>query len=121
MAIQSLAREATVRSAYALASQADPPAARIFSFSRARPNILLATSEIADFVQTGGLAAVSASLPRALKPFCDARVLAPGYPSVLAKAASLTPVADMPGFAGLPPCTLALRDDAATGSASMSC
>jgi starch synthase len=105
MAFQSLAREAPIGSA--LAGPAAAPAARILAFSRARPKILFATSEIADFVQTGGLALVSASLPRALRPACDARVVLPGYASVLAKAPSLTAVAELPAFAGLPPCGVA--------------
>ena len=75
--------------------------------TRARPKILFATSEIADFVQTGGLAAVSASLPRALKPACDVRVVLPGYRCALAKAPPLTLLEQLPACAGLPPCTMA--------------
>lgn len=103
MALQSLAYEAT---GVAPASAGRPPA-RVLPLSRARPKILFATSEIADFVQTGGLAAVSASLPRALKSACDARVVLPGYRSVLAKAPQLTLVESLPGHAGLPPCAVA--------------
>ena len=104
MAIDSLAREANT----ALGGLVEPPAAaKIYSFSAAKPKILFVTSEIADLVQTGGLAAVSASLPRALKPFCEARVLLPGYPSVIAKAGPLTHVAEFPAYAGLPACGLA--------------
>jgi starch synthase len=107
MVIQSLAREPAYRPPHALAESEAPAAARIFAFAAAKPKILFATSEIADFVQTGGLAAVSASLPRALKPSCDVRVVLPGYRSVLANAGVLTPLAELPGFAGLPPCALA--------------
>ena len=41
--------------------------------------ILFATPEVSDFIQVGGLAAVSAALPRALRDFADVRVIIPGY------------------------------------------
>jgi starch synthase len=107
MALQSLAYEADSAIAAPIANSAGRPAGRVLPLSRARPKILFATSEIADFVQTGGLAAVSASLPRALRPACDVRIVLPGYRSVLAKAPALTLVESLPGHAGLPPCTLA--------------
>jgi len=51
-------------------------------------NILFATPECAPVVKTGGLGDVSAALPHALRELgIDARVLLPGYPSVLAAAA----------------------------------
>ena len=50
-------------------------------------NILFATPECAPVVKTGGLGDVSAALPHALRELgLDARVLLPGYPSVLAAA-----------------------------------
>ncbi len=78
MVLQSLAREAVSGPPHAYAEPVAPPAARIFAFAAAKPKILFATSEIADFVQTGGLAAVSASLPRALTASSDMRVAAAG-------------------------------------------
>ena len=48
--------------------------------------VLFVTSEMDDFIQVGGLAAVSAALPRALATLCDVRVIVPGYRKVLAKA-----------------------------------
>src|SRR3974390_1526643 len=36
-----------------------------------------------DFVRVGGLAAVSAALPRALRPWADTRILLPGYADVV--------------------------------------
>ena len=51
--------------------------------------VLFVTSEIADFVQTGGLGEVSAALPRALQGLCDVRVLIPGYRQVLEKQAPI--------------------------------
>ena len=41
--------------------------------------VLFVTTEMDDFIRVGGLAAVSAALPRALRPWADVRVLLPGY------------------------------------------
>ena len=65
--------------------------------------ILFATPEAADFIQVGGLAAVSAALPRALQKFADIRVVIPGYPAVLAGLRNLTLLGRCPAFAALPP------------------
>jgi starch synthase len=59
-----------------------------------------------DFVQVGGLAAVSAALPRALRGICDIRVILPGYRDLLAKLTSLEFIAAVPRVAGLPRCAL---------------
>jgi starch synthase len=64
--------------------------------------ILFATPEVSDFIQVGGLAAVSAALPRALRDFADIRLIIPGYPAVMAGIGDLTPVAECPAYAGLP-------------------
>ena len=64
--------------------------------------ILFATPEVSDFVQVGGLAAVSAALPRALRAFADIRVVIPGYSEVLARLENLTIITSYPSFAGLP-------------------
>jgi starch synthase len=64
--------------------------------------ILFATPEVSDFVQVGGLAAVSAALPRALQAFADIRVVIPGYSEVLARLEDLTIITSYPCFAGLP-------------------
>jgi starch synthase len=70
--------------------------------------VLFATSELDDFVQVGGLGAVSAALPRALRPHGDVRIVLPGYREVLAR---LKPpveiVGHCPAFAQLPPCSVA--------------
>jgi starch synthase len=68
--------------------------------------ILFVTSEMDDFVRVGGLAAVSAALPRALAPVCDIRVLVPGYPGVLARAGDLDIVGHCAAFAALPACRI---------------
>ena len=49
----------------------------------ARRKVLFVTSEISDYVQTGGLGEVSAALPRALRALSDVRILVPGYRQVL--------------------------------------
>jgi starch synthase len=64
--------------------------------------ILFATPETCDFVQVGGLAAVSAALPRALLPLADIRIVVPGYPQVLRGLNNLKVVGNSPAFAGLP-------------------
>lgn len=64
--------------------------------------ILFATPETCDFVQVGGLAAVSAALPRALLPFSDIRIVVPGYPQVLQGLDDLKVVGRCAGYAGLP-------------------
>lgn len=66
--------------------------------------ILFATPEISDFVQVGGLAAVSAALPRALRGHADIRVIVPGYPAVLKRIRDLTIVGHCGAHAGLPAC-----------------
>jgi starch synthase len=71
-----------------------------------RSRVLFVTSEMADYVKTGGLGEVSSSLPRAMARFCDVRVLIPGYPEVVDRARNLELVRMMPGTAGLPPWTL---------------
>ncbi len=42
-----------------------------------------------DFVRVGGLAAVSAALPRALRPWADVRVLLPGYRDIIEQLAHI--------------------------------
>jgi starch synthase len=68
--------------------------------------VLFATSEMSDFVQTGGLAAVAAALPRALNSLADVRVIIPGYPEVLRKLQPLETVAACEASAALPACML---------------
>ncbi|MFN2348948.1 MAG: glycogen synthase GlgA [Thioalkalivibrio sp.] len=63
--------------------------------------ILFASSEIHPLMKTGGLADVSASLPRALKRLRhDVRLVMPAYPQSLAEAGKLEPMASiqLPGF-----------------------
>ena len=70
--------------------------------------ILFATPEVSDFIQVGGLAAVSAALPRALRKFADVRVIIPGYPAVLRGLTELKTVGRCAPFASLPAFEIAL-------------
>ena len=72
----------------------------------ARRKVLFVTSEITDYVQTGGLGEVSAALPRALRALSDVRILIPGYRQVLDRAGQIHPVALLPGLGDIPACAL---------------
>ena len=76
--------------------------------------ILYVTSEITDFVKTGGLGDVSAALPRSLQSLYDVRVLIPGYRHVTSQAVEMAVVARLPAAHGLPACDLG-RIDCADG------
>jgi starch synthase len=60
-----------------------------------------------DFVRVGGLAAVSAALPRALRTWTDIRIMLPGYRDVIEQLTHVQVVGQCAGFAEMPPCTLA--------------
>lgn len=81
---------------------------RAFHAGGAAVRVLFATPEISDFVQVGGLAAVSAALPRALRSSADIRVIVPGYPEVLAQIEGYSPVGACKSVAALPSCTMGL-------------
>ena len=68
--------------------------------------VLFVTTEMDDFVRVGGLAAVSAALPRALRPWSDVRVLLPGYRDVVEQLTHIQIVGQSPALAELPACTL---------------
>ena len=74
--------------------------------SRIGNKVLFVTSEISDFVQTGGLGEVSAALPRALRALCDVRVLIPGYRQILEKHDPVPEIMRFPAEGGLPSCGL---------------
>lgn len=61
------------------------PALQIRSSHDDKRKILFVTSELTDLVKTGGLADVSAALPRALGARHDVRVLIPGFSQVINK------------------------------------
>ena len=69
--------------------------------------VLLANSEVAPLVKTGGLADVSASLPAALAAIgADVRVLLPGYPAILSGMCESRTEGRIGPSAGLPGATL---------------
>ena len=70
--------------------------------------VLFVTSEIDDFIRVGGLAAVSAALPRALRLWSDVRVLLPGYRDVIKQFASIDIVGECAPLAEMPACSLGL-------------
>jgi starch synthase len=70
------------------------------------PRILFVTPEFDDFVRVGGLAAVSAALPRALNRICNIRVVLPGYRQVLSHCSCIQIVGRCGSLAGLPPCSV---------------
>ncbi len=61
-----------------------------------------------DFVRVGGLAAVSAALPRALRLWADVRILLPGYRDVVEQFTHIQIVGRCPAMAEMPACTLGL-------------
>jgi glycogen synthase len=70
--------------------------------------VLFVTTEMDDFVRVGGLAAVSAALPRALRPWGDVRILLPGYRDVVEQFLHIQIVGKCPPLADMPACSLGL-------------
>ena len=64
--------------------------------------VLFVTTEMDDFVRVGGLAAVSAALPRALRPWADIRVLLPGYTDIIEQLAHIQIVGECAAKAEMP-------------------
>ncbi|WP_407152613.1 glycogen synthase GlgA [Bradyrhizobium sp. ORS 86] len=59
-----------------------------------------------DFVRVGGLAAVSAALPRALRAWSDVRIMLPGYRDVVEQFTHIEIVGQCAALAEMPACTL---------------
>ena len=68
--------------------------------------VLFVTTEMDDFVRVGGLAAVSAALPRALRLWSDVRILLPGYSDVVEQLTHIQVVGRCPAMAEMPACSL---------------
>ena len=75
-----------------------------------RREVLFVISEMSDFVKAGGLGDVAAALPRAMRDYCDMRVLIPGYSCVLAQAKAIEVVGTVAAHAGLPECQLGMLE-----------
>ena len=76
----------------------------------ARRRILYVTSEMSDFVKSGGLGEVSSALPRSLGQRYDVRVLIPGYRQITAHRDDIAVVARLPAAHGLPAAELGRID-----------
>src|SRR3981081_35241 len=61
-----------------------------------------------DFIRVGGLAALSAGLPRALRPWGDVRILLPGYREVVEQFLHIQVVGQCAALAEMPACSLGL-------------
>ena len=68
--------------------------------------VLFVTTEMDDFVRVGGLAAVSAALPRALRPWSDVRIMLPGYRDVVEQFTHIEIVGQCAALAEMPACSL---------------
>src|SRR3569833_1248575 len=68
--------------------------------------VLFVTREMDDFVRVGGLAAVSAALLRALRPWSDVRIMLPGYRDVVEQFTHIEIVGQCRALAEMPACTL---------------
>jgi starch synthase len=68
--------------------------------------VLFVTTEMDDFIRVGGLAAVSAALPRALRRWSDVRVMLPGYRDILEQLTHIEIVGECPSLAEMPACSL---------------
>jgi starch synthase len=68
--------------------------------------VLFVTTEMDDFVRVGGLAAVSAALPRALRPWADVRVMLPGYHDIIEQLTHIEIVGECAAKAQMPACRL---------------
>ena len=68
--------------------------------------VLFVTTEMDDFVRVGGLAAVSAALPRALRSLSDVRIMLPGYADLVEQLTHVQIVGECPALAEMPACKL---------------
>ena len=75
-----------------------------------KKKILFVTSELTDLVKTGGLADVSAALPRALAARHDVRVLIPGYTQVMQCGEPIRIVGSVISHSDLPSCQIGRLD-----------
>ncbi len=68
---------------------------------------LFVTPEIDDYISCGGLGAVAAALPRAMRSFADVRIFIPGYRAILEALPTLEIVGHCEAMADLPACSIA--------------
>lgn len=104
------ARPAILNPTQRLAPPAERPLLQLRSTQDEKKKILFVTSELTDLVKTGGLADVSAALPRALGDRHDVRVLIPGYSQVMQCGEPIRVVGNMMSQADLPACKVGRLD-----------
>ena len=68
--------------------------------------VLFVTTEMDDFIRVGGLAAVSAALPRALRSWSDVRIMLPGYRDVIEQLAHVEILGQCSGIGEMPACSV---------------
>ena len=81
---------------------AERPLLQLRSTQEGKKKILFVTSELTDLIKTGGLADVSAALPRALSGLHDVRVLIPGYSQIMQSGLPIRTVGNVASHADLP-------------------
>lgn len=104
------ARPVSVNPAQRLTPPAERPLLQLRSTQDEKKKILFVTSELTDLVKTGGLADVSAALPRALSDRHDVRVLIPGYTQVMQCGEPIRIVGSVISHADLPPSRIGRLD-----------
>lgn len=86
------------------------PVLQLRSTQEQKKKILFVTSELTDLVKTGGLADVSAALPRALGALHDVRVLIPGYSQVMQCGMPIRVVGSVLSHGDIPSCRIGRLD-----------
>lgn len=104
------ARPARLNPTQPLGVPSDRPLLQLRSTQDDKKKILFVTSELTDLVKTGGLADVSAALPRALGDLHDVRVLIPGYAQVMQQAESIRIIGSVLSHGDLPSCRIGRLD-----------
>ena len=93
-----------------LGAPVERPVLQLRSTQDDKKKILFVTSELTDLVKTGGLADVSAALPRALAARHDVRVLIPGYTQVMQCGEPIRIVGSVMSHGDLPACKVGRLD-----------
>lgn len=88
----------------------DRPVLQLRSTQAQKKKILFVTSELTDLIKTGGLADVSAALPRALGAHHEVRVLIPGYKQVMQCGMPIRVVGSVISHGDIPSCRIGRLD-----------
>lgn len=106
----SIAAPVSVKRAKCFSSASMRPLLQLRSSREQKKKILFVTSEMTHLVKTGGLADVSAALPRALCALHDVRVLIPGYAQIIHSGLAIRMVGSVPAYEDLPACRIGRID-----------